>query len=116
MQNFHCYINTPTKTTTPYPITCFISYTSISEPFYIFLNILFDVPIPERYLEAKDLQVWCDAMGVEMSATGRIDTWEICDLPPGKVAIECKWVYTVKYLADGSLERYKARLVGKGYT
>ena len=28
----------------------------------------------------------------------------------------CKWVYTIEYKTDGSLERYKVRLVAKGYT
>ena len=34
----------------------------------------------------------------------------------GKKPVGCKWVYTVKYRADGSIERYKTRLVAKGYT
>lgn len=28
----------------------------------------------------------------------------------------CRWVFTIKYKADGTLERYKARLVAKEYT
>lgn len=39
----------------------------------------------------------------------------LTSLPLGKVAIGCKWIYKIKYHADGTVERYKARLVGKGY-
>ena len=38
------------------------------------------------------------------------------DLLVGKRPVGCKWVYTIKYKTDGSLERYKVRLVAKGYT
>ena len=34
----------------------------------------------------------------------------------GKNIVDCKWIFTLKYKADGSLERHKARLVAKGYT
>lgn len=38
------------------------------------------------------------------------------DLPKGKEVIDCKWVFTVKHKSDGSVERYKARLVVKVIT
>jgi hypothetical protein len=43
-------------------------------------------------------------------------TWEIVKLPPGKRAIGSRWFMKVKFNADGSLDRYKARMVAKGYS
>lgn len=55
-------------------------------------------------------------MQAELKALEDTKTWSLVDLPPGKDAIGCKWVYCIKYKADGSVERYKTRLVAKGYT
>jgi hypothetical protein len=42
-------------------------------------------------------------------------TWSYAALPSGRSALPCKWVFKRKLNADGSLERYRARLVLKGF-
>ena len=41
-------------------------------------------------------------------------TWDIEPCPSAIVPLGCKWVYSVKVRSDGSLDRYKARLVALG--
>lgn len=41
---------------------------------------------------------------------------ETCCFAFKQTAIGCKWVYRVKYKSAGTIERYKVRLVAKGYT
>ena len=55
-------------------------------------------------------------MDKEIEALEVTNTWSLVPLPPGKRPIDCKWVYRVKYLPDGTIERYKVRLVAKGFT
>ncbi|CAL1400026.1 unnamed protein product [Linum trigynum] len=52
----------------------------------------------------------------EITALEDNDTWTLELLPPGKRAIDSKWVYKIKYRPDGTMERYKARLVAKDFT
>ena len=44
------------------------------------------------------------------------DTWELVDRPQHRKVIGVKWVYRTKLNADGSVNKYKARLVVKGYS
>ncbi|KAA0049978.1 reverse transcriptase [Cucumis melo var. makuwa] len=39
------------------------------------------------------------------------NTWEICALPKGHKSVGCKWVFTLKYKANRTLDRYKARVL-----
>jgi len=54
-------------------------------------------------------------MDEEMAALDANATWELVVLLEDKKAIGCKWVYKVKHNADGSVSKYKTRLVTKGY-
>jgi hypothetical protein len=44
------------------------------------------------------------------------EPWEICDLPVGCKPVGCKWVFKIKMKPDGTVDKYKARLVVKGFT
>lgn len=55
-------------------------------------------------------------MQKELATLAANNTWVVTDLPKGKKAIGCKWVFKVKLKKDGTLERYTARLVAKGFT
>ncbi len=37
-------------------------------------------------------------------------------MPKGENKVECKWVFKRKLKVDGSIDRYKARLLAKGYS
>ncbi|RVW89100.1 Retrovirus-related Pol polyprotein from transposon TNT 1-94 [Vitis vinifera] len=59
---------------------------------------------------------WKKAVQDEIDALEKNGTWTITDLPVGKRPVGCKWIFTIKYKADGSVERFKARLVARGFT
>ena len=50
-----------------------------------------------------------------MNALRKNGTREVIDLLREKKIVGCKWMFIVKCKADGSIERYKARLVVKGF-
>ena len=69
---------------------------------------------PKTYGEAMrsiDAPFWKEAINDEMSSLKNNKTWFLTDLPPGCKSIGCKWVFRKKLRTDGSIEKFKARLV-----
>ena len=56
-----------------------------------------------------------EAMQQEIDSLQDYGVWELTELPEGRKAVGCKWVFKVKHNVDGSIERYKARLVAQGF-
>jgi hypothetical protein len=50
----------------------------------------------------------------ELHALQDNHTWDLVSCPPAVTPIECKWVYSIKLRSEGTLDRYKARLVALG--
>ncbi|KAL8089728.1 hypothetical protein AgCh_039279 [Apium graveolens] len=71
---------------------------------------------PYSYNQAITDDRRVEAMNKELNALESNDTWFIVPIPPDKKIVGYKWVYKVKYLADGSLDKFKTLLVAKGYT
>jgi len=75
---------------------------------------LSSLSIPKSYEEVLLVPAWKQAMHEEMDALVSRETWELISVPKNIVVV-CQWVYTLNYHPDGSVDRYKARLV-KYYT
>jgi hypothetical protein len=71
---------------------------------------------PSTFEEAENQQDWKDAMIEEYSSIMRIDVWEIVPRHEGKSVVTSQSIFKVKHVADGSVEKYKARFVARGFS
>lgn len=74
---------------------------------------------PVSIADAKqrpDWPNWKRAIDEEYSSLIKSGTWSLCNLPKGRRTISCKWVFKLKHKANGEIDKYKARLVARGFT
>eukprot|EP00253_Pinus_taeda_P034847 PITA_34847 len=67
-------------------------------------------------VDSKDGKLWKEAMVDEMASLHKNEAWDLVDLPAGRKPIGSKWVFKKKTNSEGKVEKYKARLVPKGYS
>jgi hypothetical protein len=73
-------------------------------------------PIPKAYRGALADPNWHDAMQEEFTALQANKTWDLVPPPPSINIVTGKWVFRHKLHPDGTLDRYKARWVLRGFT
>lgn len=100
----------------PFPLSYSLSYTKLSSSFRAFTDSISSQTEPASYGEAIKDPNWCQAMQDELTALELNHNWSLTTLPSHKEAIGYRWVYKIKYNSDGTIERYQARLIAKGYT
>ena len=71
---------------------------------------------PSTFEEASQHYVWQDVMMDKYHSVIKYDVWEIVPRPEGKSVVTSRWLYKLKHAADGSVEKYKARFVARGFS
>ncbi|KAF0727747.1 hypothetical protein Ae201684_014263 [Aphanomyces euteiches] len=66
-------------------------------------------------LSSQEVNEWKQAMDEEYQALIDNRVWRLSELPTGRKALKSKWIWKVKYLPNGEVERFKARLCIKGF-
>lgn len=63
-----------------------------------------------------DWPKWQAAIQTELDSLIRNNTWDLVKLPAGRNAVSCKWVFRIKPGNGGEPDKYKARLVARGFS
>ena len=67
-------------------------------------------------MSGENSDKWLMAMKEELKSMDDNNVWEMTELPKDSKRVGCNRVFKTKRDSKGNVERYKARLVSKGYT
>ncbi|GKA17377.1 zinc finger, CCHC-type containing protein [Tanacetum coccineum] len=66
-------------------------------------------------VQSRDAAFWKEAIDDEIGSIMENNTWVLSDLPPGCKPLGCKWIFKRKMKVDGTIDKFKARLVIQGF-
>jgi hypothetical protein len=74
---------------------------------------------PKSYLEAvngPNGDLWKEAVEKELGSLDKARTWDVVNRVTGKKEVGSRWVFKIKRLADGSVDKFKPRFVAQGFS
>lgn len=74
--------------------------------------------VPQHFKELEnreDKKFWIDAVKRELEAINENETWELIETPVKGQILDTKWVFLYKPLEEKLIDKYKARLVVRGF-
>ena len=98
-------------------ISLCLSESSLVNDDFVHLFVLEDDPRTyDEAMRSVDAVFWKEAIDSELQSILNNNTWELVELPRVCKPITCKWIFRKKLKADGSIDKYKARIVVRGFT
>ena len=90
----------------------------IPKPFSSYTTLVCDIleEDPTCFEESIQRKEWADAMTEEYQSIMKNEVWEIVPRPKNKDAVSSRWLFKIKHATDGSIEKYKARFVARGFS
>ncbi|GJU32714.1 zinc finger, CCHC-type containing protein [Tanacetum coccineum] len=74
-------------------------------------NVEDDPKTFDEAMKSQDVAFWKEAINDEMDFIMGKNTWVLANLPPGCKPLGCKWIFKIKLKVDGTIEKFKARLM-----
>jgi hypothetical protein len=81
-------------------------------------NILDDeeAKFDPQAISRPNADLWHSAIEAEMDALRHNHSWDVVDRPTERQIVDSKWVFKIKSLSNGSVDKFKGRLVAPGFS
>ena len=98
-------------------LTSFLTESCVLNESLMFVFILEEHPMTyDEAMKSVDAIFWKEAIDSELDSIMSNNTWELADFSRGCKPIFSTWIFKKKLKLDGSIDKYKARLIVRGFT